>query len=131
MSNKKLLIVEDNAYIRKVLHTFLTENLPDITVSASADGKEAMHEIEQDQADLIIMDLELPHISGLELTEKAKAIRPDTRIIIHSVYDQPLFQIFLKDRGADYFLSKEDTSLEEMLRVVRTFLENESAGPEP
>ena len=66
----KALIVEDNPLVRETLRELLTGSFSSMTVEEALNGKEAAQKVESFQPDLILMDIRLPDISGLELTKK-------------------------------------------------------------
>jgi DNA-binding NtrC family response regulator len=80
----KILVVEDNPGMRKMLVQALTEK--DYDIAEVADGLDAAKKIETEGYDLIITDLKLPGIDGLEVLKRAKEINPNSLVIIITAF---------------------------------------------
>jgi DNA-binding NarL/FixJ family response regulator len=103
----KVMIVDDHSAIRAGLSHIL-KNEPDIEVVAeAADGQEAVEKALEVKPDLIVMDISMPRMSGLEATLSIKAQLPDVKILILTVSEreQDLFQAMRF--GAEGFILKE------------------------
>ena len=82
-----LAIVEDLDEVREGLKNFLALN-PDFKVlDTYKTGEEAAVDIPRLKPDIVIMDINLPGMSGFEATRRIKATWPDTRVVMHSSYD--------------------------------------------
>jgi two-component system KDP operon response regulator KdpE len=100
---KKVLIVDDEQAIRRFLRTSLGAH--GYTVYEAANGEDAIIRAINVQPDLIILDLGLPGISGIEVTKRLREWT-ETPILILSVQDQDRDKIEALDAGADDFLTK-------------------------
>ena len=114
----KILIVEDNAPFRQSLKEMLSERFPAMGVEEAENGEEALEKIETAAPHLVFMDIKLPDANGLEVTRKIKARYAQIRVIILTSYDLPEYREAAKHYGADYFLSKESSSREDILTLV-------------
>ena len=103
---KRLLIVEDNEHVRNTLYSWLTLSFPNCEVHYRTSGEEALEFIEAASADIILMDIGLPGISGLETMRKIKDDHPDIAVIIISIHETPEYQIDAKVGGALAFIPK-------------------------
>jgi two-component system, NarL family, nitrate/nitrite response regulator NarL len=84
----KILVVDDHECIRQGVRSILSFR-PDIEVCGEAvDGKEAIEKADQLQADLIILDVTMPVLSGLAAARAIRKILPETRILMFSAYDE-------------------------------------------
>jgi len=83
----RIVLVEDNDYVRE-LSVCLFEN-PDRAVSAFATGEEALEAFMDQPFDVVITDVSLPKISGIDLAKRILKIAPDTWLIIASGYKLP------------------------------------------
>jgi two-component system KDP operon response regulator KdpE len=101
--DKKVLIVDDEQAIRRFLRTSLKAH--GYTVFESENGEDAIIRAINVQPDLIILDLGLPGINGIEVTKRLREWA-ETPIIILSVQDQDRDKIEALDAGADDFLTK-------------------------
>ncbi len=84
MRNVKILIAEDDASSRETLAELLFSD--GYEVKAAADGKQALDAFVEDQFDLVITDLKMPHMNGLELLKSIKDIKPIIVVIIMTGY---------------------------------------------
>jgi two-component system, OmpR family, KDP operon response regulator KdpE len=123
----RILVVDDERQILRVLRTSLQSHGYEILTAG--DGLEALKLFEQSQPDLVITDLSMPNLDGLELT---KAIRrlADTPIIVLSVRDQDAAKVAALDGGADDYVTKP-FSTPELLARVRAQLRRRKDEPEP
>ena len=84
----RLLIADDHAIVRRGLRSVL-DTEPDLKVVAeAADGAEAVKIALEEQIDLAILDVAMPRLTGLQAAQEIRANRPDTRVLILSMYDR-------------------------------------------
>jgi DNA-binding NarL/FixJ family response regulator len=103
----RLLLVDDHAMVRQGLRTIL-ESYGDIPVIREAsDGQEAVELTEQFKPSVIIMDINMPKMNGIEATGKIKSRYPDTVVIGLSVNASEENQKAMKLAGASMLLTKE------------------------
>jgi YesN/AraC family two-component response regulator len=116
----KALIVEDNSLNRDTLRGLFLRYFPLMRVEEASDGKEAMQKVESFQPDLILMDIRLPDISGLDLTKRIKIKNPDVKVLILTGHHYPEYQEMAIRYGADGFLVKGGSS-KEILAMIESF----------
>lgn len=118
VNNVKVLVVDDEASIRKFLRVTLTSQA--YTVFEAASGKDALTRVAEDKPDILILDLGLPDIDGIEVT---RLLREWTQIpiIILSVRGAENDKIAALDAGADDYLTKP-FGVGELLARLRTAL---------
>jgi DNA-binding NarL/FixJ family response regulator len=108
----KIAIVEDNRIIRESLMEFVQADPGCKCVFACGTAKEALKELPRQQPDIVLMDIQLPDISGIECTAQLKQLLPSVQIIIVTVYEDTE-RIFKALRaGACGYLLKRCTSKE-------------------
>ncbi len=114
----EVAIVDDHPFFRQGLHDILSAE-PDITVVAeAADGPEALEMIPRVRPTVTLMDVSLPGVNGLRVTQKIKARHPELNFIILTAYDD-VEQIYHAIRiGASAYFAK-DVDLEQLLDTVR------------
>jgi DNA-binding NtrC family response regulator len=83
-NGKHILIVDDEPLVRRSLSELLT--LSGYAVTSAADGKEALDLLKAYDADVVISDIKMPNIDGIQLVKKIKALHPDTQIILMTGY---------------------------------------------
>ena len=102
-----IVIVDDNAQIRTLMRE-ITAQEPDFQVVGEAeDGAEAICLAQALQPDIVLLDLVMPRVNGLEALRRIKAARPETKVIIVTVHDEDAYRQAAVDSGADAFLLKK------------------------
>ncbi len=113
-----VLLVDDHALVRTGLRRLL-EDVADIQVSAEAEsGEQAIDIVRQSRPDVVLMDVSMPGIGGLEATRKLNQIHPDMPVIIVTVHTDDPFPTRLLEAGASGYLSK-GASVEEMVKAIK------------
>ncbi|WP_410880727.1 sigma-54-dependent transcriptional regulator [Myroides sp. DW712] len=118
----KILIVEDEAAIRRVLVRILEDESPLYKVDAAADGEEGLKMIAQEEYDLVISDIKMPKMSGEELLVEAKKIKPETIFVMISGHGDLETAINTMKLGAFDYISKPP-DLNRLLTTVRNALD--------
>lgn len=106
MGKKKVLIIDDSFDITRVLKSAIFTLDPNIEVLVTPSAEEAMLEISTGQLDLIITDIRLPGISGLELLRKIRDRHPDVKIVMMSGITDRDIEDRAREAGANIFLRK-------------------------
>ena len=114
----RIAIVEDNRVIRESLTEFVQTDAECDCVYACAPAEEALKELPKQQPDIVLMDIQLPDVSGIECTARLKQLMPSLQIIIVTVYEDTE-RIFKALRaGACGYLLKRCTP-EELVAAIR------------
>src|SRR5215831_11923253 len=114
----KIAIVEDNRVIRESLMEFVQTDPECECVFTCATAEEALREIPKRQPDIVLMDIQLPDISGIDCTAQLKQLMPSVQIIMVTVYEDTE-RIFKALRaGACGYLLKRCTP-EELVSAIR------------
>jgi two-component system response regulator NreC len=119
---KRLLIADDHGLMREVMACFL-EAAPDLEVVAEAeDGRQAVDAAVRYQPDIVLMDLSMPQMNGLEATRQIAAKVPSCKIlVITASRNEGMLQELLEAGAAGFVLKTGDT--DELLNAVRTVLQ--------
>jgi signal transduction histidine kinase/CheY-like chemotaxis protein len=105
---RRVLLVDDHAMVRQGLRAIL-DHYPDLfIIGEAADGREAVSIAKKRTPDVIIMDINMPRMDGIEATKRIKQERPKTVIIAVSVNDTPQVRESMQNAGASAFVSKEE-----------------------
>jgi two-component system, NarL family, response regulator LiaR len=121
----RVVIADDHAVVREGTRRIL-EQEPDIKVIAEAsDGVEAVDISNSQKPDVVIMDIAMPRLDGIEATRKIKAVNPGIAILILSAYDDDQFIFSLLDAGAAGYLLKSVRG-QEVIQAVRAVYAGES-----
>jgi CheY-like chemotaxis protein len=104
-SDKVVLVVEDNQISYKLIHAVLSQVKTNIV--RASNGKEAIEECTSGRHfDLVLMDLQMPEVDGLEATRRIKKIRPELPIVATTANTYDENYISCKEAGCDGFLTK-------------------------
>lgn len=125
MSKIRILLVEDHTLVRAGIRA-LIEGLPDMEVAAEAsEAQAAMQQAALCQPDIVLMDIALPGLNGLELTARLLRTQPQPRIIILSMYANEEYVLQALRMGASGYLLK-DASLGELELAIRAVMRGEA-----
>lgn len=127
----KVLVVDDHPIIRAGLRRLLAGE-PEAEIYEAADGKEALRVFREQRPSLVVLDLNLPGIGGLEMIARFKTADPAARILVLSMHDDPMHVRHALQAGAAGYVSKNappDEILEAIRRVAggRTYIEHDIA----
>lgn len=128
LENQRVLVVDDEAPIRRYLRAAL--GAQGFTVYESASGEEALQAVLSHRPDIIILDLGLPDIDGIEVTRRLREWS-QTPIIILSVREAEQDKIAALDAGADDYLTKPFGTGELLARMRVALRKQVSAANEP
>lgn len=120
----KLAVIDDQLLFRKGLIALLKdyEEL-DVIIEAS-NGKELLEQLKKTKVDVVITDLEMPVMDGIELTENVHNKYPDIKILALTMHNEDSFVIHLIEKGANGFLLK-DYDIELVVDAIYAVLEND------
>ena len=119
----KVLIVDDHKIMREGLRSLL-ETQPDIEVVAEAESaREALKLVEEITPDLVIMDVVMPSLNGIEATRRILSKVPTIKVIALSMYSDKRFVMEMLRAGASGYLLK-DCAFEELDEAIRTVMDD-------
>ncbi len=118
----RLLLVEDHVLVRQSIRAFLQGAAFEVVGEAST-GSEAIQLAIDLEPDLIIMDIHLPEMSGIEATRQIRRQCPAIRIIALTAYNERAYQRALHDVGADGFVLKT-AEFSELVNVIQQVMGN-------
>ncbi len=119
MSSITILIADDHGVVRKGIR-YLLERQPDLrVVGEAADGREAVRLAEELDPTVVIMDIAMPQLNGIEATAQIVKRNPRTGVIILSMHSDEAYLVRTLASGAKGYLLK-DSAEEDMVRAVRT-----------
>ncbi len=124
---RNILVVDDEPQITRVLKTTLSSQ--GYAIRTANDGDEALQVMKEWTPDLLITDLRMPHMNGLELCRHVRAKSP-LPIIVLSVKGEEKIKVDALDAGADDYVTKP-FSVNELLARVRAAMRRVSAGQQP
>jgi DNA-binding NarL/FixJ family response regulator len=119
----KILLADDHAVIRQGLRSLL-EKHPDVEVVGEAeDGQKAMDMVEKLKPNIVIMDISMPNLNGIDATYKITHERKGTKVIVLSMHSSQRFVQEVLKAGASGYLLKE-CLFDELLEAIRAVLKS-------
>ncbi|HEU0252184.1 MAG TPA: response regulator transcription factor, partial [Pyrinomonadaceae bacterium] len=115
-----LLIVDDHPIVRRGLKEVLKEE-SDLSVVEASNAREALNTIKEQQFDLVIADLDMPGMDGLDLLKEIKRQDQNLAVLVLSVYPEDQVAVRVLRAGASGFVSKE-TAPDELVAAIRRIL---------
>ena len=114
----RVLIVDDNADVREALKRII-QKTSDIDVGGeAADGQEALRMIDEQEWDVVLLDISLPDLSGLQVLKQTKRQRPNVRVLMVSVHPEEPYAASALEAGASGYLTK-DKAAEQLAYAIR------------
>lgn len=118
MSAIKVLLADDHGVVRKGLR-FLLEQEPDITVAGeAADGREAVKLAKELQPAVIVMDIAMPQLNGIDATAQALKVSPGSGVLILSMHNDESYILRALEAGARGYILK-DNAEEHLVQAIR------------
>jgi DNA-binding NarL/FixJ family response regulator len=117
---KQVLIVDDSEQIRERLAKQLAESTQIRIVGQAGNSREAISAVQRLRPDAVILDIQLPGSSGIQVLKTIKALHPDVAVIMLSNYDDAQYRRQCRQLGADHFLNKTL----EFEKIVDAILDN-------
>ncbi len=122
----RVLLADDHSVVRKGVRDFLVEE-PDLEVVGEAtDGVQAVDMALALQPDVVVMDIKMPQLSGVEATKRIKAATPHVRVLALSAYDDDPYIWGLLEAGASGYVLKTAES-RELISAIRAVAAGRSA----
>ena len=101
----RVLLADDHSMVRQGIRVYLESKNIDIIGEATT-GLSAVEMADQLKPDVVIMDIHMPELTGIEATRRILFNNPDIRILVLTAYDTPAYVYALLDAGADGFILK-------------------------
>jgi DNA-binding NarL/FixJ family response regulator len=118
---KGVLIVEDHTLLREGLRSLLSSDQDLEVIGEAGDGREAVWQCQKQSPALILMDLSMPRMGGVEAIREIKKDRPATKILALTVNDSEEYVLAALKAGADGYILKDSTRAE-LIQAIRSVL---------
>lgn len=128
MEKYRIMLVDDHASTREAMAHFLNRQ-PDLMVAGEAgSGEDCLQNLEQINPNLVVMDILLPVMNGIETTKKLKQSHPDLPVMVLSNYTGRTLIKAVREAGASGYLGK-DRAYEALIPAIRKIRGGESSFP--
>ena len=117
----RILIADDHELVRRGLRQTLTETFRELAVGEAADGGQALLAIEKEPWDLVLLDVNMPGRSGIEVLQDLKRLQPQLPVVVVSAYPEKDYAVRAFKLGAAGYVSKQGAS-SELIAAVRKAL---------
>jgi DNA-binding NarL/FixJ family response regulator len=128
MSTKRVLIADDHEAVRRGLRTVLEGNSELKVVGEAVNGEDAVEQVQRLKPDLVILDLSMPILDGLQAAQEIKKFAPTTPIVAFSMHKIHEFVDMAKTVGMRGYVAKEDDG-KAILEAVDAVLHNRTYFP--
>ncbi len=126
MGKIKLILADDHALVRAGTRQLLERYMDLEVVGEAADGEQAVRLAKQLRPDLVVMDVRMPKLSGVEATRRIKAECPEVGVLVLTAHDDDEYIFALLQAGANGYLLKT-AETEELVKAIRAAHAGQSA----
>lgn len=123
-----VLVVDDHPSLRLVLKTHLSQVLGITGILEADNGQSTVQAVKDSHPGLVVLDIDIPKINGLDVIPRIRALQPDIRILVVSGQDQAIFAPRVKMAGANGYVSKSQ-EISEIIRCVEAILAGYTVFP--
>jgi two-component system response regulator NreC len=113
------MLVDDHDIVRTGLRTFLETQEGLQVVAEARDGEEAIQRALETQPDIVVMDITMPHMDGLEATRRLKKHLPDCHVLALTVHEDKQYLFEMLTAGASGYITKQSAA-EELVAAIHT-----------
>src|SRR5215469_2974191 len=126
MSELRILIADDHELVRRGVRTLLEAEPGWKVVAEASDGQEAFEKAKETNAEVVVLDIGMPRLSGLETARRLKRNLPQIKVLMLTVHDSERLALEVLNAGARGYVTKSDTARDlviaiEALRKDKTF----------
>jgi DNA-binding NarL/FixJ family response regulator len=121
MNTSKILIVDDHTMIRDGIRSILHEQDNYVIVGEASNGKIALEFIEKFDVDIVIMDINMPVLNGIECTTIISERYPSVRVLTLTMHDEELYLAKMMEAGAVGYILK-DSGRDELLKAIEAIV---------
>jgi NarL family two-component system response regulator LiaR len=121
----RILIADDHAMLREGMHNLLSQEKDFEVVGEAANGEEAVQLAKELKPDIVIMDIVMPKLNGLEATKQVRQVSPTTALLILTAYSDIRYITELLEAGASGYLLKNAPG-KDVVKAIRAVRSGES-----
>ena len=124
----RILIADDHRVVREGLRSLLEKQANMSVVGEASDGREAIQLARKLEPDIVIMDISMPELNGIEATRQVTSEIPGIKVIALSMHSEERFITEMFKAGASGYLLK-DCAFKELIIAIRAIIENQTYLP--
>ena len=109
---RRLLLVDDHPLFRQGIRRVLSDALPDVQIAEADTGESAIADLESTPCDLVLLDITLPGLDGLDILKKMRSAHPETQVLIVSMHPAEQFAQRTLAAGACGYVTKDSDPAE-------------------
>ena len=113
-----VMLVDDHDLVRKGLRRLLDDTIGIKVIAEAPDGEQAIRQVRKRRPDVILMDVSMPGIGGLEATRKITQVSPDMKVIAVTIHDDDPFPARLLEAGAAGYITK-GCDIDEIIEAIQ------------
>lgn len=114
----RVLVADDHPIVRKGLRQTIAETTDIVVADEAADGHEVVGKVVQNQYDVVLLDISMPGIHGIDVLKEIKGLRPDLPVLVLSMHPEEQYGVRCLKAGASGYLVKE-SSPDELVSAIR------------
>jgi len=114
-----VMLVDDHDLVRKGIRRLLDDSSGIKVIAEAHDGEQAIRQIRKQKPDVILMDISMPGIGGLEATRKITQVSPDMKVIVVTIHDDEPFPARLLEAGAAGYITK-GCDVDEIIQAIQS-----------
>jgi DNA-binding NarL/FixJ family response regulator len=122
----RIVVADDHAVVREGVRRVLDDEPGFSVVGEASSGREVLRVIEETAPDVVLLDLGLPGIGGLEIVRRLRQAGPDPRVLILSMHDEKEYVVQAAAAGVDGYLLKDEAEPKMLRAAVRAVHEGDS-----
>jgi DNA-binding NarL/FixJ family response regulator len=127
-----IVVADDEEQFREIVRFLIVSSDPLlsdtlIVVGEASDGEEALAMALRERPDIVISDLVMPRLNGIDLTKRIRQELPQTRVILISSFTEDAYRLMASDSGADAFVSKQ-VIFDNLLPAIRDVIRRRFSG---
>ncbi|HSG16411.1 MAG TPA: response regulator transcription factor [Anaerolineae bacterium] len=124
MAKISLILADDHAVVRSGLRMLL-EAQPDIEIVAEAEsGRQAIDQVRAIRPDVVLMDIQMPDVNGIEATQRIKELAPETAVLVLTMHEDDQYFFEMLHAGASGYMPKR-AAPDELVSAIRTVARGE------
>jgi two-component system, NarL family, invasion response regulator UvrY len=116
-----ILIVDDNELFRERLRRFISETSDMVVTDEAGNGNDALEKASKKFFDMVVLDIDMPGMSGLDVLQELKSKNPDLSVLVLSMFPVEHYELSVMKTGGDGYMTKGNMT-DELIMAMRQIL---------